>query len=115
MATDYRKVASLSDVNGGAADEIFARELRKVIDNVMDASTDATAKRSITLTIELTPTDDRETMGVTVKSKVSLAPVRDDKGSMRLTLSDDGRSVQATVRNKEPKQEEFNLLFKEAK
>lgn len=112
--TDYKHVTKLGDVNNGAADEIFARELRKVIDNVMDASTDATAKRTITLTVELTPTEDRETMGVTVKSKVSLAPVRDDRGSMRLSLDDDGKVV-ATVKDKDPKQQEFNLLIKEAR
>ena len=45
----------------------------KVIQNILDPNTKATAKRKITLTIELTPDDERRTIGVSVTAKSTLA------------------------------------------
>lgn len=47
----YKELTKLSDINGGAVDEIFARNLAQVISNIADPATDAKAKRSIKLPI----------------------------------------------------------------
>lgn len=43
----------------GAFEERVDYEMDKVIQNILDPNTKATAKRKITLTIELTPDDER--------------------------------------------------------
>lgn len=106
----YKELTKLSDINGGAIDEIFARNLAQVISNIADPATDAKAKRSIKLTIEMQPSDDRSNVEIVVKSSLGLASVKEDKGSMRLELTDGGEVV-ATVRDSEPGQMDFSALM----
>ena len=63
----------------GAFEERVDYEMDKVIQNILDPNTKATAKRKITLTIELTPDDERRQIQVSVTAKSTLAatnPVR---------------------------------------
>lgn len=107
----YKKLEKISDLNKGSMDEIFAKSLKQLLDNIADASTEATAKRSIVLTIEITPTDDREQATTTIKSKVNLAPIKDDSGSMGLGLDADGKPF-AEVKDVEETQNDFDALLK---
>lgn len=66
---------TLSTIGGGAAEELFDHALREVVKNVDDPNTDSTAKRRITLTIDIQPREDRQECTVTVGVKQTLAPV----------------------------------------
>lgn len=52
---------SIMSMARGAFEERVDYEMDKVIQNILDPNTKATAKRKITLTIELTPDDERRT------------------------------------------------------
>lgn len=60
---------SIMSMARGAFEERVDYEMDKVIQNNLDPNTKATAKRKITLTIELTPDDERRTIGVSVTAK----------------------------------------------
>ena len=64
---------SIMSMAHGAFEERVDYEMDKVIQNILDPNTKATAKRKITLTIELTPDDERRTIGVQVTAKSTLA------------------------------------------
>lgn len=53
---------SIMSMARGAFEERVDYEMDKVIQNILDPNTKATAKRKITLTIELTPDDERRTI-----------------------------------------------------
>lgn len=65
---------SLANLGQGAAIEKFDRELQKVLDNIQDPNTGATAKRSVTLTVSLKPNDDREFADIDIAVKSTTAP-----------------------------------------
>lgn len=51
--------SSILQMARGAFQERVDYEMGRVVDNILDLNTKATAKRKITLTIELTPDDER--------------------------------------------------------
>lgn len=75
---------SIMSMARGAFEERVDYEMDKVIQNILDPNTKATAKRKITLTIELTPDDERRTIGVqvTAKSLRSQPPTPSPRPSM---------------------------------
>ena len=72
MTDEHKK--SILEMARGAIMERVDYEMVKVIDNIMDANTKPTAKRKITLTIELQPDYDRENIVVNSTVKTALAP-----------------------------------------
>lgn len=67
---------SLDTLGQGAAVELFADGLRQVLENVLDLNTKATAKRSVTLTFEIRPDEDRSFAHTALEVKTKLAPSR---------------------------------------
>lgn len=65
---------SIMSMARGAFEERVDYEMDKVIQNILDPNTKATAKRKITLTIELTPDDERRTIGVSVTARLRSQP-----------------------------------------
>ena len=57
----------------GAFQERVDVEMERVIGNILDPNTNPTAKRKITLTIELKPDSDRRVIAVSVVAKSALA------------------------------------------
>ena len=55
--------------------EMARGEMAKVIDNILDANTNPTQKRKVTLTLELTPDDDRQNILVNFAVQSKLAPM----------------------------------------
>lgn len=49
----------LSDINFTTVQSLFDQKLNEIIQNIQDCSTDAEAKRSVTITLEITPSFDR--------------------------------------------------------
>lgn len=77
--------ASILQMAQGAFQERVDYEMQRCVDNILDVNTKATAKRKITLTIELTPDDDRRQIRVNVVAKATLAatnPVATGKWSL---------------------------------
>ena len=62
--------------------------LRKVVRNITDPNTDPKAKRTVKLTITLTPAADRKTAEIEYKAEAKLAT--DAPGSDPLSISRDG-------------------------
>ena len=57
MGQALLKKVDLNTVGGGAAPELFMRELEKIAENITDLNTDASATRKITMTFVFKPVD----------------------------------------------------------
>jgi hypothetical protein len=97
-------IVSLETIAGGAAKELFERELAEVLANIADVNTPGKMKRSITLKITFSPTDRRDSAAVNVDVSKSLAK-RIGAGSQVWFGLVDGKRVAAEAN---PNQE---LLF----
>ncbi len=60
-------------------------EMSKIMDNIMDPNTKATDKRKITITMELTPDDDRTIVAVKFAVKSTPAPTNPVMTSLYIT------------------------------
>ncbi|MCI5500035.1 MAG: hypothetical protein MR419_11010, partial [Clostridiales bacterium] len=65
---------SIMEMGGGSFLERIDYEMARVMNNILDANTKATAKRKVTVTLTFTPDDDRSIIGVDVVVKSALAP-----------------------------------------
>lgn len=81
----------------GAFEERVDYEMSRVIENIMDRNTKPTAKRKITLTIEMTPDDDRRMIQVSVTAKSALAPTAPVATSLCMTTDHNGEVVVAEM------------------
>jgi len=67
---------SLQSLAGGAAVERFNDELEAVLRNVLDVNTEAEAKRTINLSVELLPNEERTSMTIKIKCSSKVAAAR---------------------------------------
>lgn len=65
---------NLSKIAEGAVQAKFAKEVKRVCENILDLNTDAGKKRKITLTLTYIPNDQRNSVDVLVEAKSTLAP-----------------------------------------
>lgn len=65
---------SILQMARGAIQERADYEMSRLLANILDPNTSATAKRKLTLTLELKPDDERQTISVTCTAKSALAP-----------------------------------------
>lgn len=65
---------SILQMARGAIQERADYEMSRLLANILDANTSPTAKRKLTLTLELKPDDDRQTITVSCTAKSTLAP-----------------------------------------
>ena len=79
------------------AQNVADYEMGRVVDNILDLNTKATAKRKITLTIELTPDDERQTISVAVQAKATLAPTNPVATALCITSDGNGEMVVAEM------------------
>ena len=73
---DGMKELTLEGINRGAAEELFQRELKAVLQNINDPSTKADGARTITIEIAIKPNMEREMGVLEVKAKSKLEPAR---------------------------------------
>lgn len=66
---------TLDTIGGGALSELFGAELARILANIADPNTDATAKRSISITVSVKPKGDREVADVELKCSSKLAGI----------------------------------------
>ena len=76
---------SLLQMAMGAIEERVDYEMGRVIDNILDPNTKATAKRKITVSLELTPDDARKTISVAATAKSALVPTNPIATSLYIT------------------------------
>ena len=67
--------ASILQMARGAIQERVDYEVSRVVDNILDLNTEATAKRKITMTIEFKPDENRQYIKISASAKSALAPV----------------------------------------
>lgn len=65
---------SILEMARGAILERTDYEVSRVMENILDPNTSPTAKRKITVTLELKPDDNRQTITVSCSAKSILAP-----------------------------------------
>lgn len=67
---------SVLEMAMGAIAEITDYEVERVVANIMDPNTNATAKRKITITLTFAPDDYRQQIGMDAQAKTTLAPIQ---------------------------------------
>lgn len=67
----------LSSISSGGLQEKVDMELNKVFENIHDPNTKSTAKRKLTINIELVPDEKREVISMTSNVKSTLAALTD--------------------------------------
>lgn len=65
---------SILQMARGAILERGDYEMSRILENIIDPNTPATAKRKLTLTLEFKPDDNRQNVVVSVTAKPTLAP-----------------------------------------
>lgn len=95
MTNDAR--SSLLQMAKGAIQERVDYEVSKVIDNILDVNTDPTAKRKVTLTVELKPDKERQVVKITATAKSTLAPTVPVDTSLVITADGNGEMVLAEI------------------
>lgn len=65
---------NLSDINNGAVQAKWEKEIKRVAANILDPNTDVKKKRKLVLTTTFSPNADRRTINVDTEIKATLAP-----------------------------------------
>lgn len=76
---------SLAD---GAIGELFDHQLKKVLANIADPSTNPESARKITIEVTLTPDESRSMLGISIASNCTLAHIRPVKAAAMLESKD---------------------------
>lgn len=97
MSKAKKTAQSIMEMADGAFLERVNYEMEKVVDNILDPNTKATKTRKITVTIELTPDDDRGKIDVSVTAKSTLAPTNPVGTSLAFVGGENGEAVLAEM------------------
>lgn len=81
---DQSESVSLSNLCGGAIEEVFQKEWAAVLANIADVNTNPEAKRKLTLEFTIKPFEDRSGAQVTFSCKSKTVPVEEVKGTVFL-------------------------------
>ena len=73
---------NLKNIAGGAAEEVFERELKEVLKNIADVNTEAEAKRGIVMEFKFSPGPDRGSAVIEIQCRSKLAAVTKVRASM---------------------------------
>lgn len=112
MTKDAR--SSILQMVGGAVQERVDLEVSRVVDNILDINTEATAKRKITLTIELKPDKERQFITMAASAKSSLAPVIPIGTTLAITADGNGEMMIAEMTPQVPGQVSLDGAVQEA-
>lgn len=107
MRSSKERTLCLENLGGGAAIERFDDELKAILANIADVNTSAKTKRSIKLTVEFSPNEERSTMNIAIKCESKLAPPKPVTSFGYIGVEHDG-SVVATEYN--PRQPELPMV-----
>jgi len=76
---------SILEMARGAMLERVDYEMSRIVDNILDANTKATAKRKLTITMEFQPDDERTNITTNVTAKSSLVPTNPVRTSLYIS------------------------------
>lgn len=65
---------SIIQMARGSIEERIDLEMTRILDNILDPNTKPTLKRKLTVTVEITPDDERKVLTVSTSAKSTLAP-----------------------------------------
>lgn len=105
---------SILELARGAFIERADYEMSRIIENILDPNTKATAKRKLTLTVEFQPDDIRTTIGVNVTAKSSLASTNPVATSLYIAGGEGGAIQAVEMVPQIPGQFDFNSDEQEA-
>lgn len=88
---------SIIEMARGAIMERVDLETARVVDNIADINTKATARRKITITIEFVPDDTRQNIQVSATAKSTLAPTVPVSTSLYVTADGNGEMMIAEM------------------
>ena len=71
-----KKELTLATLDGGALEEMVARELARITENIRDTNTKRNAKRKLDISVVFSPDDKGETTSITYGVKSKLAPIQ---------------------------------------
>ena len=89
--------SSLLQMAKGAIQERVDYEVSRVVDNILDMNTEAKVKRKVTLTITMTPDEDRQVVKIEASAKSTLAPVTPVGTSLVITADGNGEMILAEI------------------
>lgn len=89
---EHTKASSLIDMANGAIKERLDYEMGRVIQNISDPNTKATAKRTITVKITLEPDEERQHVEVSATASSTLAALHPVKTALAVG-QEDGHTV----------------------
>jgi len=69
------KPLTLGNIAGGAAEEVFGRELQAILENIADVNTPAETKRKISLEFSFSPSKDRSMAAIELKCSSKVAAI----------------------------------------
>ena len=95
---------SVLEMAMGAIAEITDYEVERVVANIMDPNTNATAKRKIIITLTFAPDDYRQQIGMDARGKTTLAPIQPVRTSLCITKARDGSLLLAEMTPQVPGQ-----------
>jgi len=81
---------SILEMSRGAIMERVDYEMGRVVDNILDLNTAAAKKRKLTITLELTPDDERRQIVVQTTAKSTLVPTTPIVTSLYVTAGTSG-------------------------
>lgn len=87
------KKLSLDKMMGGALLAMFRREAGRLASNIWDRNTSATAKRSITIKLDIKPDDNREIGEISATVQSKLCPAKSIDGKFLFGLDSVGEGV----------------------
>jgi len=79
-----QEALSISNICGGAVEEVFAREMGIILANIADQNTNPEATRALTLEFKIKPFKDRSGAQIEFACKSKMAGVDTVKGTMFL-------------------------------
>ena len=83
-------LSSLDALARGAVAERFGDELHRVLQNILDPNTKATAARKVTLTVTMKPDETRSIVSMLVDAKSAIAPAQPVSTALQLGITADG-------------------------
>lgn len=86
----YQPIEKLDVLMGGAVQEKFRIAMAEVLSNIRDPNTKATAKRTVTMTITISPNANRDVAQMEVQVKPKLTPAEPAENTIYISWNDDG-------------------------
>lgn len=86
---------NLSELSNGAIQEKIDRELKKVMQNILDPNTDFNKARKISITISMTSNEQRNSLSTDVAVKSTLAPQKSVSTTVLVGRNEQTGQIQA--------------------